>query len=387
MEQTTTKRWAGPIPIVDPTPAAIDPSGERFYRPELDALRLFAFLSVFFWHALPGESRGAFHEVGAYGLCLFFLLSSYLITELLLRERNRTGSVHLGSFYVRRILRIWPLYFAMVGFGYVFGLLRPDSPWGIGRLLSHIFLVGNVYTARHGWVSNPAAALWSISVEEQFYVLWPSIVRAGTRWLKIFSASLIPLAYFWLWVLLQAGTSLQPGIWTNSVVQFQFFGIGALIALRFHGRIPSFTGSARVPMLVLGLTFWLLAGGVFEVLGGRGTVPLWRTIMGYGSVAVGCSLLCIGVLGAPASWFPRPLVFLGKISYGLYVFHLLGIRAAYSLAVRLHGFSGVSAALTALRVPIALVITVALAHLSYRYFETPFLRIKERFALVKSRDI
>lgn len=251
----------------------------RFYRPELDALRFFAFLSVFFAHGFQPSYANrlawAFRNAGGFGLCLFFLLSSYLITELLLRERSGTGGVHLGSFYVRRILRIWPLYLAMVGFGYVFGLMRPDAPWGTGRLLAYLFLVGNLYTARHGPALNPAGALWSISVEEQFYLLWPSIVKAGTHWLKIVSWLLIPASYFWLWILLRADTSLEPGIWSNSVVQFQFFGIGALIALYLRGTMPKLNGFTRAAMVAAGLALWVVASGLCHLLDSL-SVPPWK---------------------------------------------------------------------------------------------------------------
>ncbi|HWF39296.1 MAG TPA: acyltransferase [Candidatus Acidoferrales bacterium] len=292
----------------------------------------------------------------------------------------------MRAFYIRRILRIWPLYFAMLGFGYIFGLLRPEVAWGSHRLFAYLFLVGNIYTARHVLVANPAIILWSISVEEQFYLLWPSIVRRGTQWLKILSSLLIPLAYLWLGVLLRAGTSLNPGVWTNSVVQFQFFGIGSLLAVHLHGRNPTFRGLTRAALIGTGIGSCVLASTVFEVFG-IGPVPMWKVMSGYGLVAVGCALLCVGVLGAPSAWFPRWLVFLGKISYGLYVFHFLALRITNSAAIRLHRFAFISTIVKELQLPIALGITILIACASYRYFETPFLRIKERFEFVKSREV
>src|SRR5579859_3569851 len=95
-------------------------SSRRYYRPELDALRFFAFLAVFAFHRMdyvptdPVKDVWAYRigSVGAFGVPVFFLLSAFLITELLVRERVSTGRVHIRSFYARRILRIWPLYFA-----------------------------------------------------------------------------------------------------------------------------------------------------------------------------------------------------------------------------------------------------------------------------------
>ena len=377
----------------------------RFYRAELDVLRFFAFFSVFLAHILqpsnPREFTGIksalvslewdFRNAGGFGLCLFFLLSAYLITELLLRELSRTGTIHFRAFYLRRILRIWPLYFLMVIFGYFFGLIRPRSVWGFDRLVAYFFMLGNYYTARHGQAQNPAGPLWSISIEEQFYLLWPSIAKRGVHWLAIISSLLIPFSYFWLYVLFRAGTSLEQGIWTNSIVQFQFFGVGALIALWLQGNTPNLGQFVRIVMLVTGVALWLLASGFFRILGWGEFVPLFHILIGYGCVALGCVLLLVGILGCPRQWFPGKLVYLGKISYGLYVFHQLGIRigirSSNALAAHFHEGSCISSAMLALRIPVALISTILFAYFSYKFFETPFLRMKDRFAFIKSRDI
>jgi peptidoglycan/LPS O-acetylase OafA/YrhL len=110
-------------------------------------------------------------------------------------------------------------------------------------------------------------------------------------------------------------------------------------------------------------------------------------MLGYGSVALGCVLLFVGILGAPPRCFPDQLVFSGNISYGLYVFRLLGLRFSYSLAARLRRVPTLAVTIVASRIPIAFVLTVVIACLSYRFFETPFLRIKERFTFVKSRKV
>jgi peptidoglycan/LPS O-acetylase OafA/YrhL len=361
---------------------------ERFYRPELDALRFFAFFCVFLAHGLPShEPYSLLALSGGFGLCLFFLLSAYLITELLLRERSRTGTVHLRAFYARRILRIWPLYFAMLAFGYFFGIVRPDAAWGTGRLLAYLFLLGNFYTARHGQIMNPAGALWSISVEEQFYLLWPSVAKKGIRSLLLVSSLVIPVSYFWMYVLYRAGTSLEQGIWTNSLVQFQFFGIGGLLALAFRSGSPNLNSALRILMLLAGVSLWLVAGGPLQLFGTRDAVSLWQLMMAYGSVALGCALLLTGILGAPSTWFPKPLVYLGKISYGLYAYHLLGLRLSESLVFRWHSAQPGSGTPVAARLPMALAITIIFAALSYRFFESPFLRLKERFTFIPSRKV
>jgi peptidoglycan/LPS O-acetylase OafA/YrhL len=137
----------------------------RFYRPELDLLRFFAFLSVFLHHGLPGfelshhtgglaslfRLEALVKEACSFGVCLFFLLSAFLITELLERERAHTGSIEVRSFYVRRILRIWPLYFSFLLVGVVLGCFIPSYRMEAGRILAFLLLSGNWYVAGELW--------------------------------------------------------------------------------------------------------------------------------------------------------------------------------------------------------------------------------------------
>ncbi len=135
------------LPEVERTRTRVD----SFYRPGLDILRALAFLLVFIAHGLVKDldkptQLGAIGRAGEFGVCIFFFLSSYLITELLLREKRETHTIHIPAFYVRRILRIWPLYFAMIGVGCFYGLFSPTHTvslaWGAALML----LFTNWYT-------------------------------------------------------------------------------------------------------------------------------------------------------------------------------------------------------------------------------------------------
>src|SRR5580700_10426510 len=112
---------------------AIEPQ-KRFYRPELDLLRLLAFALIFVHHATPASYIRSypflqrFSDACEAGLQLFFLLSAFLIAELLLREKEETGSIHLKAFYIRRILRIWPLYFLTISAGAALGRWTHFTP-------------------------------------------------------------------------------------------------------------------------------------------------------------------------------------------------------------------------------------------------------------------
>src|SRR6266853_3633744 len=142
------------------TTAGLRHSGrmERFYRPELDVLRFFAFLGVFIFHAAPRtmdfyNAAGYPHWLssllipmfgaGAYGVDLFFALSAYLITSLLLRERAATGALDLRGFYLRRILRIWPLYLSFVAFAALAALVIPGQRLPAHYVLGYCLLAGN----------------------------------------------------------------------------------------------------------------------------------------------------------------------------------------------------------------------------------------------------
>ena len=141
---------------------------------------------VLLHHTISDHGHGrvvlAIRGAGSYGVSVFFLLSAYLITELLLREKDVKGTVSLQRFYLRRILRIWPLYFGFLALSVWVGHLvhRPETYVSIIGLAGALFLVGNLAIA-HGFSLGIAGVLWSISVEEQFYLIWPFLVRIITR--------------------------------------------------------------------------------------------------------------------------------------------------------------------------------------------------------------
>jgi peptidoglycan/LPS O-acetylase OafA/YrhL len=381
---------------------------DRFYRPELDVLRFFAFLSVFLYHGLPGfaltrhtgwMARLALYETqvkdtGAFGVCLFFLLSAYLITELLLREKKCTGTIRVRSFYLRRILRIWPLYFAFLCLGVLLSIFfrayRLEARW----ILSFLLLGGNWYVAHGALSDNPIGPLWSISVEEQFYLCWPWIAcLGGKRWIRIFSLVLLPTSFACIYRLSRAGAG---AVRFNSFAQFQFFALGALLALVLRGRVPNLRPALRIVFLLIGASFWLVANFVFHV-DHAGTIPSPGSMLtGYELVAIGCLLFLVSFLGASPKWFPKPLVYLGKISYGLYVFHMLSLNILAALlwpsesqraTLQTSGGMLFLTALALLILVLAMIGTVILSALSYRFLERPFLRLKERFTFIRTRSV
>lgn len=125
----------------------VEKAVKRFYRPELNLLRFIAFSMVFVTH-VAGFS--VFLYAGFFGVPIFFVLSAFLITELLQREKQQVGKISIYNFYIRRILRIWPLYFAALAFGFLFVLpVASRYNLSVKELLFYLFFIGNWWTAFH----------------------------------------------------------------------------------------------------------------------------------------------------------------------------------------------------------------------------------------------
>ncbi|HKQ61263.1 MAG TPA: acyltransferase [Candidatus Polarisedimenticolaceae bacterium] len=370
------------------------PSAE--YRPELDGLRFFAFFAVFLHHALAIEpsawqrfgvpepvagwlARAAIG--GAYGVDLFFVLSAYLITYLLVTERARTGRIDVPRFYIRRALRIWPLYF-------VFLLLTVEvAPWLIDEALPASaavcfwLFVGNWWIVARGYPLSVATVLWSVSIEEQFYAVQPwlaRIVHGRRQWIALV-ALLLAAATAMRLVLISAGAG-HPRIWCNTLARLDPIAAGALAAILVpprRWRPPPWSRAA------------LVAGGALGLLFAALCLPLdedpftFRQLIGYPLVAAACLAVLLGSLGSTGVLTSRPLVYLGRISYGLYVFHTLGLQLAGQVSARLALADG--ARTLAIKGSLGLLVTIGLAALSYRYLERPFLRLKPKFSHVISR--
>lgn len=376
-------------------------AAQRYYRPELDALRFFAFLCVFFFHRMdyvptdPVRNIWLYRigNIGPFGVPVFFLLSAFLITELLLRERQRVGTIHVKAFYIRRILRIWPLYFAAF-FGLT--LLNHFVP-GVGSgdpfaWLAFTFFGGNWYILHHGWIAGPVDPLWSISVEEQFYIAIPLLAAfAGRRAVLVASYFLLAVAYLTvLWYALHPVAG-DNGEWTNSFLQFQFFSAGTLIALLLRGRLINLAMPIRLAGFALAFSCWFTALLRFNVKSWEPHPTPMGAIFGWLLVLAGTVLFFICTLGISARFIPSWLAYLGRISYGLYVVHSLVFFLVFQKALPyLHRVLAVvrpsSVATDTLATLAVLLLSVIAAHLSFRYFERPFLRLKERFTFVPARE-
>ena len=360
-----------------------------FYHPELDVLRFGAFLAVFMHHALPRDARlyiangfstGAAEwllnakAAGAFGLDLFFALSAYLITELLLREHAKRGSYSISAFYIRRALRIWPLYFTFLALTvFVIPAIIPAERFGTPYIIGFALFFGNWVCATSGIPFSVASPLWSISVEEQFYIGWPLLLRVfGVNRLKQLALALLIFAFVTRIFLVVYGVK-HPGVWCNTFARLDPIALGALLAFFLKGGAPRLTNPQRLILSVAAFVTWLLTARYLSHDGPT-------SIATYALSGLASAALLLAVLRtdapllreAPFSW----LVYLGRISYGLYVFHLLALALVMKLPFG--SMTGVSFSYE-LRIMTAFLLTVVLAAVSYRWLEQPFLKLKNRF--------
>jgi peptidoglycan/LPS O-acetylase OafA/YrhL len=400
-------------PLAASVAAPLTRESRRFYKPELDLLRLFAFLLVFTRHvatgfgiashlavAAPNAPRAAAGQQGwhfvqsfaqslDFGVCLFFFLSSYLISALLLLEYDRQGRCDIKSFYLRRGARIWPLYIVFLA---VMVLAGKQFAWmnlSTGRLLLSAVFLGNWAVARLGWAGSPIDPLWSVSVEEQFYLLWPQILRLGRQGLQLASWAGICISLATIAVLGSLPRCHNTTLWANSLVQGMFFCGGSLVAQWSLYRRVEASPLARISRFVSGIACWVIASSWCSVVATDSPGPP-RLIVGYALMLAGTTCIFFAALDCDVGRVPRLFLYFGKITYGLYVFHFLCLetatRAADALGLAPHerfALMGVHLAIALF----AMALTAGCAMVSYEFLEKPFLELKRRFTAVPSRPV
>jgi peptidoglycan/LPS O-acetylase OafA/YrhL len=381
-------------------PNQSDPATKQsVYRPELDLLRFIAFFGVFLFHTCYYQvDFFAHHHVplilakvlnaaiasGKYGVNLFFVLSSYLITDLLVREREQYGSLNIRLFYLRRILRIWPLYYFVLFVTLSVHSFDPNREFGLKYVLPFLLLSGNWALVAFGGLTSVAASpLWSVSVEEQFYLLWPPLVNRLSRKQIIYAAlGMIFIANFARVLILLSSTNAMA-LWANTFAHLDSIAAGILMAVMLHGRAPSLRPAARIALLMCSAACMTLRG-YFQTMTDD-SLSWGTTLFGWPIVAISCAITLFAFIGLKMElpWFQ----YLGKISYGLYAWHMFCIMTVDRLLAMQHRFPEHTFFHAALRESISLGLVIGVSAVSYAVLEKPFLRLKERFTRVRSRPV
>lgn len=337
----------------------------RYFAP-LDGLRCLSIVAVIGLHAL-GELDPVFGR-GGMGVQLFFVISGFLITTLLLREQERNGRISLRDFYVRRTLRIFPLYYAVLGL-YVVLVFAMERHTAEGAAFFHNLPAFLTYTSDWFIPLDRERVIfyfaWSLATEEQFYLFWPCVLYFARSWrtpLVVISALL--LGDLAAEAAVGAGWLAQnpvPGRIVTSIATP--ICMGCILAYACHS--PRAFGAAY---RVLGRSWSLPAAlGLLAVAYGARSTP---EILVFVVMTLVLGAACIRPDPGWMRLLANPVArYVGTISYGMYLLHMLALNTARRLPVP-DGWPVFLAGLA---------ITVAAAALTYRYFEQPFLRLKDRF--------
>ncbi len=353
------------------------PAIERVaYQPGIDGLRAVALLAIFVVHADMGLASGAFLAVST-----FFTLSGFLITSLLVIEHDNHQRVDLRSFWVRRARRLLPaslvaivtigLATIVLGDANQVSNLPGDAAAALGYVANwHYIFSGTTYGARFGGES-PLLHFWSLAIEEQFYLAFPLLCAAGLAWSRRWRPALAAVLVAGIAASLSAGVI---GSLRGADVDRLYFGtdvrsaellVGALVAVWWVPRRGRLSAATHRTFQVAGVGLIVLMLGLIAVA--RSDDLFWYRggLIAYALVTAGVVMAAVeerGVVRRVLSW--RPLVFLGIVSYGAYLFH-------WPVFVWLRSETGLSGGG---RLVVGTVVSIVLAVASHRLIEEPVRR-------------
>jgi len=360
---------------------------KTIYLPGLNGIRAIAAIAVVISHitlsfrdfGLDPYIFGSYDDgsirtldLAGYGVSMFFALSGFLITYLLFKEKE-INSINIKKFYVRRILRIWPLYYA-----YLFLCLAIhfifNVDFSLKSSLYYLFYSANIPFVIGGTLPF-LAHFWSLAVEEQFYMFWPWINKLRIKQITIFSI---------LGVILLIGTKTYLHIFRPDTILEQFIHvtrfhcmmIGALGAVVFYNKssfILKIATNKTIQFISWGIMFLVMINGYH--------------IASFIDNEILTVITVVIILGQITKTSPLSLEnnyfdFLGKISYGIYVIHPLLI---FLYSKILHSITAFDTLNYLIVYSMILGTTILLSHLSYKYFESKFLKLKEKkFSVIRS---
>ena len=352
-----------------------DYRARRFFG-SLDGIRCICIVAVIWHHTVKAVPWLPITSRGFLGVDMFFVLSGFLIVTLLLREREKTGDISLPKFYMRRTLRIFPLYYTILAvLAILFLFVIPNSD------LAKEFRPNLPYylTYTSNWIHDTSilAVAWSLATEEQFYLVWPPIEKYLKRWGLVLLGAFIVVNQ-----LINFGVLFPEAHAQLDILQSTFtpISLGVLLAHLLHTRkgfeqLVSML-SHRMTPLIVGLVLLLVIN----------LPPFGSDISGAPRLIIQLlmTLLLASVVVQEDHILAKPfqnnlIVRMGMVSYGMYLYHMLVRHVAGAVVARLP-----------IDVPLALFIstligTIIVSELSFRFYETPFLKFKKRWETIQTR--
>jgi len=398
--------------------AAVPPTGEGLStigsgrpatekRREVDGIRCFAVLLVWLHHnpAGPGAVLHEFSANGWVGVNVFLVLSSFLITSLLLLEAEKKGSISPARFYSRRVLRIWPLLGLALALNYLLLPAINYFPDGFRnqpflqdlkyQAIPNALLLGNWSAAVFGYLQYGFCNhLWTINLEEQFYLLWPILMFfliKKPRRILICCAALMAVSYVARYYYVSVGFK-HPALWVSTITRLDPLALGAILALLYPHLRKWLAGRPRLAFSLLGVVVFAITSWLIVLTLRRWTWDYGDVWWKLGAVDAFVALCVCCVINTPvlAFFFRLPVVaWLGKISYGLYVYQKFFVDSKFSIAIRAWCLQMTrgndNLASWGLGILINSLALVAVSAASYYCFERWFLKFKERFESILSR--
>ncbi len=374
---------------------------KKIFFENLDGLRFLSFLSVFLFHSFYTESEliksdsiylfltTRLFNNGNLGVNFFFVLSGFLITYLLIEEKLKTGKIDVINFWIRRILRIWPLFYFSVIFGFfIFPLLKsffgqiPNETANIGYYLTFL---NNFDFIKQGLPdASILGVLWSVAIEEQFYLLWPLILF------------IFPVKQYWIPFSIIIISSITFRGVTNSDLLNEHHTLSCIgdMAIGAFGAWLIKKDNIREKFKNLKVYYIWIIYLLFAI------VFLYRKELFFNTyflrvierpiIAVIIISIILEQNFSLNSFYKmksfKTISKLGIITYGLYCLHFIGILITLTLMNKL-GINNKLWHIVILETILSLAITILIAKLSYKYLETPFLKLKNKFAYIKTRNI
>jgi peptidoglycan/LPS O-acetylase OafA/YrhL len=368
----------------------------KIYFPNLNGIRFIAAFLVILHHVEQLKNIFGFENywanpfintVGKLGVILFFVLSGFLITYLLLAEEEQTKNISIQDFYLRRIFRIWPLYYLIVFLSF---FVFPYVPFlNLGEwtltLFEHtavkfalfFFFLPNLATVVFQAVPYASQA-WSVGVEEQFYLIWPVIIKKfKNKELLLYGVILgylvVKVGLFKINELTGSNLYLTIALRLWNTFSIDCMAIGGVFALYLY------RGYALLKLLYNQYLQWVVLCTLLILISLGVNIPFIH----YEFYAILFGILILNLSSNPNSVVSleyRLLNYLGKISYGLYMFHVLGIV----ITLKALNFIGVTNLI--IQYTLSIMISVLLAGISYKYIERRFILKKAKFTKIITGD-